>query len=105
MAGMAEMELKDTGGAVAFTVEFTEQEIRDAVFGLIVRKAAETVEKHLFEDKWGNRDRKICEVAIKSAVRDMMKPHIDEIVERATDAAACQIERKGVKKLLDEKLK
>ena len=62
-------------------------------------------ENHLFVDKWGNTDRKVYREAIKSAVRDMMRPHIDDIVERATEAAAYQIEHKGVKKLLEEKLK
>lgn len=83
------------------TIEISDDEIRDEVMGYIVRKAAEQVENHLFVDKWGNSDRKVYREAIKASVREMMKPHIDDIMIRAVDAAAYQIEHKGIKQLLD----
>lgn len=87
------------------SIEITDDEIRDAVFDLIVRRAADEIANNLYVNKYGYRDKKVYDTAIKEAVRGMMKPHIDDIVERAVNAAAYQIEHKGLKKLLDEKLK
>lgn len=83
------------------TIEISEEEIRDEVMSLIVRRAAEQVEKRLFIDDWGNVDKKIYREAIRASVRDMMKPHIDDVIARAVGMAADQIEHKGVKQLLD----
>lgn len=83
------------------TIEISEEEICAEVMGVIVRRAAEQVEKRIFTDKWGNVDRKVYREAIRASVREMMKPHIDDLVARAVGMAADQIEHKGVKQLLD----
>lgn len=83
-------------------IEISEEEIRETVLSVIAERAAKEVEKHLYIDDWGNRDRKIYTDAIKTSIREMMKPHVDDIVARATEAAAYQIERKGIRKMLEE---
>lgn len=87
------------------TIEITEEEIQAEVQNLVVRRVTDKIEKNLFVDQWGNPDRKVYREAIRAAVRDMMKPHINEIIARATEMAADQIEHKGLKKLLDDRLK
>ena len=85
---------------VAFEID--DWEVMDEVKAVVIKRTVEKIEDDLFHDGYGNYNRRIYSDEIKSAVRSLMKEHIEQIVERAVGAAADQIARKGLKKMIDE---
>lgn len=84
------------------TVTINEKDIERAVEDLIINDAVTTIEKSLFKDEYGNYDRRVYIEAIKQNVRELLKEHKDEIVNRAVDYAGVYIGKKGFKKMVDE---
>lgn len=84
------------------TIEIDEEQIRQIVKELVIRNAVSTVEKKLFTDEYGYMDRRIYKEGIAGAVRDAVKAHSDDIIDRAVKYAGEYIGKKGLKKMIDE---
>lgn len=75
------------------TAEIPDEEIREAVKVLLADRIA--------NDLWrGYSDRKY-ERLIKEAVSEVIKSNVEDLTNRAVDAAARSIEYRGVKKLME----
>ncbi len=84
------------------TVEIDEKEIKETVLNLVVSRAVDTVERKLFNDEFGNGFRRVYSEAIKDSVRALLKEHVDDVTDRAVNAAGQYIGKKGLKKMIDE---
>lgn len=85
------------------TIEIPDEELRDAVKCALVRDAVEQIETDLWEKSWGtSRYMRMYDKAITDGIRSLLKEHIDELSNRAVNAAATSIHNKGIKKLLTE---
>ena len=84
------------------TVEIPDEEIRDAVKYTLVKNAVERIETDLWEESWGtSRYLRMYDKAITEGVRRLLKENIEDITQRATEAAVRSITSRGIKKLLD----
>ena len=77
------------------TIDIPDEEIRDAVKGLLAEKIARDI-----YDRYGS-ERYFFRKDLKEAIRGLLKENLDDITERAVEAAAKSIETRGVKKLLE----
>ena len=89
------------------TVEVSDEELREAVKDAIVRdivqEAARDVKHYTFESaRYGDGMTHHLFTEIRKTTREILKEHIDEITAQAVDAAAVSIEKKGIKKLMQE---
>ena len=84
-----------------FTIEIDEEELDNRVFDMIVRNTVQDVEETLFGGR-PNTYKHIYVDAIKDAVRETVKKHADDIINRAVDAGGLYIGKKGLKKMIDE---
>ena len=84
-----------------FTIEIDEEELDKRVFDMIVRNTVQDVEETLFGGR-PNTYKHIYVDAIKDAVRETVKKHADDIINRAVDAGGLYIGKKGLKKMIDE---
>lgn len=76
-------------------VMIPEEEIEQAVAELITQRLA----KQMFEQYGGGY---IFRRDIKAEIRSLLRERMDEITDKAVDAAAASMERKGTKKLLEK---
>ena len=83
-----------------FTIEVDEKELEKRVLEMLVRNATQDVEEML-QGK-GYHYRRDYTEAIKDAVRETVKKHADDIINRAVDAGGLYIGKKGLKKMIDE---
>lgn len=84
------------------TIEIGEQEIMEEVKAVVVRNAVKKVEEDLYHDPYGNINRRFYKDAISDAVRETVKKHPDDIINRAVIYAREYIGKKGLKKMIDE---
>lgn len=84
------------------TIEIDEQEIAEEVKALIIRNAVKKIEEDLYHDPYGNVNRRVYKDGINEAVRETVKKHFDDIINRAVDYAGEYIGKKGLKKMIDE---
>ena len=83
------------------TIDIDEEELNKRVFDMVVRNTVQDVEGTLF----GGRQQTYKHIyvdAIKDAVRETVKKHADDIINRAVDAGGLYIGKKGLKKMIDE---
>ena len=83
------------------TIDIDEEELDKRVFDMIVRNTVQDVEETLFGGR-PNTYKHIYVDAIKDAVRETVKKHADDIINRAVDAGGLYIGKKGLKKMIDE---
>ena len=83
------------------TIEINEQEVADAVKELIIKNAVEDIENDIYGGR-GSYSKHVYVDAIKDAVRETVKKHADDIINRAVDAGGLYIGKKGLKKMIDE---
>ena len=83
------------------TIDIDEQELAEAVKELVIKNAVEDIEHDIYGGKC-NYSRRVYEDAIKDAVRETVKKHADDIINRAVDAGGLYIGKKGLKKMIDE---
>jgi hypothetical protein len=83
-------------------IEIDEQEVADEVKALIIRNAVKKIEEDLYHDPYGNINRRVYKDGITEAVRETVKKHFDDIVNRAVDYAGEYIGKKGLKKMIDD---
>lgn len=83
------------------TIEIDEEELDMRVFDMIVQNTVQDVEETLFGGRPSTYKR-IYVDAIKDAVRETVKKHADDIINRAVDAGGLYIGKKGLKKMIDE---
>jgi len=86
---------------VKITIEINEQEVADAVKELIIKNAVEDIENDIYGGR-GSYSKHVYVDAIKDAVRETVKKHADDIINRAVDAGGLYIGKKGLKKMIDE---
>lgn len=84
------------------TIEIDEEKIADEVKAVIIRDAVEKIEEDLYHDPYGNINRRVYKDGINEAVRETVKKHFDDIINRAVDYAGEYIGKKGLKKMIDE---
>lgn len=82
------------------TIEIDEQEIAEAVMQVIINNAVKTVEKELYGDGRGY-NRRIYQDAIKTGVREVIRKNIDDLADRAVEAAAYTISHKALKEKIN----
>lgn len=78
------------------TIEIPDEEIREAVFNVLVRRLADEI----FTDRW-NYDERAYRKMLKDGVNAVLKERADEIIERCIPGASEYIGKKGVKKFVD----
>lgn len=83
------------------TIDIDEQEIAKEVKELVLKNAVEEVEHYIYGGK-GYYNRDIYIDSIKAAVRETVKKHAEDIINRAVDAGGLYIGKKGLKKMIDE---
>lgn len=83
------------------TIDIDEQEVAEAVKELVIKNAVESIEKDIYGGR-GSYSKHIYVDAIKDAVRETVKKHADDIINRAVDAGGLYIGKKGLKKMIDE---
>lgn len=83
-------------------IEIDEQEVADEVKAMIIRNAVKKIEEDLYHDPYGNINRRVYKDGITEAVRETVKKHFDDIVNRAVDYAGEYIGKKGLKKMIDD---
>ena len=83
------------------TIDIDEQEVAEAVKELIIKNAVENIEHDIYGGK-GYYSKQVYVDAIKDAVRETVKKHADDIINRAVDAGGLYIGKKGLKKMIDE---
>ena len=84
------------------TVEIDEEEIAEEVKAVIIRNAVKKVEDDLYHNPYGNVSRRAYKDGISEAVRETVKKHFDDIMNRAVDYAGEYIGKKGLKKMIDD---
>lgn len=84
------------------TIEIDEQEIMEEVKAVVIRNAVKKVEEDLYHDPYGNINRRVYKDGINEGVRETVKKHFDDIINRAVDYAGEYIGKKGLKKMIDE---
>lgn len=84
------------------TIEIDEKEIAEEVKAMITSDAVKKIEEDLYHDPYGNINRRMYKDGISDAVREEVKKHCDDIINRAVDAAAQYIGKKGLKKMIDD---
>ena len=85
------------------TVEIPDEEIREAVKYTLVQNAVQSIETDLWEKSWGTSGYlRMYDKAITEGVRQLLKENIEDITERATEAAVRSITNRGIKKLLEK---
>lgn len=82
------------------TIEISEDKIAEAVKERVVANAVAEIEESLTDSKMGRRYRQVYVDAIVYGVRYLLKDHINEISEKAAQAASVTIANKGIKKLM-----
>lgn len=83
------------------TIEIAEQEIAEEVKALIIQNAVLNIENDIYGGR-GSYSKHVYVDAIKDAVRETVKKHADDIINRAVDAGGLYIGKKGLKKMIDE---
>ena len=83
------------------TIDIDEQEIAEAVKELVIKNAVENIEQDIYGGR-GSYSKRVYVDAIKDAVRETVKKHADDIINRAVDAGGLYIGKKGLKKMIDE---
>ena len=83
------------------TIDIDEQEVAEAVKELVIKNAVKNIEHDIYGGK-GYYSKRIYVDAIKDAVRETVKKHADDIINRAVDAGGLYIGKKGLKKMIDE---
>ena len=84
------------------TIDIDEQEIAEEVKALVIKNAVKKVEDDLYHDPYGNINRRVYKDGISEAVRETVKKHFDDIMNRAVDYAGEYIGKKGLKRMIDE---
>lgn len=83
------------------TIDIDEREVVEAVKELIIKNAVKDIEYDIYGGR-GSYSKHIYVDAIKDAVRETVKKHADDIINRAVDAGGLYIGKKGLKKMIDE---
>lgn len=83
------------------TFEISDAELQEAIKEKMVENAVAQIEHDLFTTKWMTSDRRTYGEAIKEAVRALIKQNIDDLSDRAVDAAAKTLANKGIKKMME----
>lgn len=83
------------------TIDIDEEELGKRVFDIVVQNTVDNVEETMFGGR-PSTYRHIYVDAIKDAVRETVKKHADDIINRAVDAGGLYIGKKGLKKMIDE---
>lgn len=81
------------------TVEIDEQEIFDAAMKIVAEKVAKEI-----LGKYRGSENYCYRKAIKEIVREVIKSDIDNLSDRAVQAASVSIANKGLKKISAEEL-
>lgn len=84
------------------TIDIDEQEMAEEVKALVIKNAVKKVEEDLYHDPYGNYNIRVYKDGISEAVRETVKKHFDDIMNRAVDYAGEYIGKKGLKKMIDE---
>ena len=82
-------------------IEIDDKEIMDEVMAIVVKRAVDSIEQDIYGGR-GSYSKRVYVDAIKDAVRETVKKHADDIINRAVDAAGLYIGKKGLKKMIDE---
>ena len=82
-------------------IEIDDKEIMDEVMALVVKRAVDSIEQDIYGGR-GSYSKHVYVDAIKDAVRETVKKHADDIINRAVDAGGLYIGKKGLKKMIDE---
>lgn len=77
-------------------IELTDEEIKEAVLGIVAKRTAEAM-----DSEYGSSIKYVTRKEVKAVIRELMKERMDELSDRAVSAAAKSIENRAVKKLLD----
>lgn len=83
------------------TIEVDEKEIAEEVKALIIQNSVANIESDIYGGR-GSYSKHVYVDAIKDAVRETVKKHADDIINRAVDAGGLYIGKKGLKKMIDE---
>ena len=83
------------------TIDIDEREVAEAVKELIIKNAVKDIENDIYGGR-GCYSKHVYVDAIKDAVRETVKKHTDDIINRAVDAGGLYIGKKGLKKMIDE---
>lgn len=83
------------------TIEVDEKEIAEEVKALIIQNAVVNIENDIYGGR-GSYSKHVYVDAIKDAVRETVKKHPDDIINRAVDYAGTYIGKKGLKKMIDD---
>lgn len=83
------------------TIDIDEREVAEAVKELIIKNAVKDIENDIYGGR-GYYSKQVYVDAIKDAVRETVKKHTDDIINRAVDAGGLYIGKKGLKKMIDE---
>lgn len=82
-------------------IEIDDKEIMDEVMALVVKRAVDSIEQDIYGGR-GSYSKHVYVDAIKDAVRETVKKHADDIINRAVEAGGLYIGKKGLKKMIDE---
>lgn len=84
------------------TIVVNEDDVQKAVTELVIQRALDTVEAQLFGGERYSIIRRLYAEGIKDQTREMLKAHLDDIIDRAVECAGAYIGKKGLKKMIDE---
>jgi len=82
---------------MTITIEIQEDEIRERAIEIVASEIANNISKGYHEGYFYRKD-------IKEAVREIIKSDIDNLTNRAVEAASTTIANKGIKKLTEQLL-
>jgi hypothetical protein len=83
------------------TIEIDEKELNKQVLEIITENAVQDIEKSVYGEGY-SRSKHVYVEAIKDAVREAVKKHGEEIVNKAVEYGGNYIGKKGLKKMIDE---